>query len=202
MAYPPRVEVVGAYYHANTTAVDDTPIFRDELDRAHFLQLLEKVLLRAAWALLEYTVMSTHYHLVLRLREQTLSSGFQLLNGSYARWFNKRYGRRGAAWSCRYDSRLLESEQHLRESLRYVARNAPRAGICERPEEWQWCSYGATIDGGASDPLIDEDELLTLFGAPVSGARQRFREFVEETDRRNRRSQRILGDVSDAALVA
>lgn len=201
MAKPPRIEVIGGYYHANTTAVDDTKIFRDEVDRLAFLQLLEKVVQRAAWSLLEYTVMSTHYHVVLRLRERTLCSGFQLLNGSYARWFNKRHGRRGTAWSGRYDSRLLETDEHLRESLRYVARNAPRAGICETPEDWPWCSYGATIDGNPPDPLVDEDELLPLFGAPVPGARQRFQEFVEEPDLRRRRSQTLLGVGSDTVGV-
>jgi REP element-mobilizing transposase RayT len=201
MAYKPRIELAGGYYHASCKAVDDIVIFRDELDRYSFLQLLEKELQRTAWSLLEYTVMSTHYHFVLRLREPTLSSGFQHLNGSYARWFNKRYGRRGAAWSARYDSRLLESDGHLREALRYDARNAVRAGICDRPEDWPWCSYGATIDGDPSDPLVDEDELLPLFGAPVPGARQRFREFVEESDPRRRRSLRLLGDVSDTVGV-
>jgi len=201
MSKPPRIEVVGGYYHANTKAVDDTQIFRDEVDRLAFLQLLEKVLQRTGWALLEYTVMSTHYHLVVRLREETLSRGFQLLNGSYARWFNKRYGRRGTAWSCRFDSRLLETDGHLREALRYVARNAPRAGLCERPEDWPWCSYGATIDGDPPDQLVDEGELLPLFGAPLPGARERFRQFVEEPDPRKRRSLRLVGDVSETVRV-
>jgi putative transposase len=201
MARAPRIEVVGGYYHVSCKAVDEIDVFRDDGDRYWFLQLLEQVLQRTAWSLLEYTVMSTHYHVVLRLRETTLSSGFQLLNGSYARWFNKRYGRRGAVWSCRYDARLLGSDDHLREALRYDARNAVRAGICKRPEEWPWCSYGATIAGDPPDPLIDEDELLPLFGAPVPGARRRFRYFVDEPDPRKRRCQRLLGDVSDAVGV-
>lgn len=192
MAFPPRIEIVGAYYHVNCTAVDEIEIFRDEVDRYMFLRLLEKVARRSGWAILEYTILSTHYHLLIRLREQTLSSGFQLQNGAYARWFNKRYGRRGVAWSSRYHSVLIEDDGHLREVLRYIARNAPRAGICERPEDWPWCSYGATVDGDPPDSLIDEDELLPLFGAPVPGARRRFHEFVEEPDPRKRRSQRFL----------
>jgi REP element-mobilizing transposase RayT len=197
MSYPPRIEVAGAYYHVSCKAVDEIAAFRDDFDRYWFLQLFAKVAQRCGWSILEYTVMSTHYHVLVRLREPALSSGFQFLNGSYARWFNKRYARRGAVWSSRFDSRLLDSEEHLREALRYDARNAVRAGICERPEDWQWCSYGATIDGDPPDPLIDEEELLTLFGAPVPGARQRFREFVDEPDRRRRRSQTLLGAVSE-----
>lgn len=201
MGSPPRINVAGQYYHVSCKAVDGVAVFRDDGDRMAFLTKLEKVVRAAAWSLLEYTLMTTHYHLVLRLREPTLSQGMQALNAWYAKYFNKRYGRKGAAWSCRYDARLIDSDEHLRESLRYDARNAVRAGICARPEDWAWCSYGATIDGDPPDPLIDEDELLPLFGAPAPGARRRFREFVEEPDLRKRRSQRLLGDVSDAVRV-
>ncbi len=143
--------------------------------------------------------MSTHYHLILRLRKSTLSSGFQHLHSAYARSYNKRWGRRGALWQRRFHDRLIESDAHLLETIRYVALNAPRANMCDEPEDHVWSSYGAAIGASSPDPLVDEGELLGLFGPGPKKARQRLQAFVDETDRRKRRSQRYLRDVSEAA---
>ena len=186
---PPRVEIVGHTYHVNGQAVDGAKLFRDDVDRLAFLDLLADQARRSDWCLLTYTLMTTHYHVVLRLRELTLSSGFQRLNSLYARRFNIRHRRRGALWQRRFFDTITESDAHLFETIRYVALNAPRAGMCAVPEDWPWSSYAASIGLGPPDPLIDEAELLKLFGTRPDEARRTLRAMVEEADPRVRRSQ-------------
>jgi REP element-mobilizing transposase RayT len=190
--YPPRIEVVGSYYHVNSKSVDGAKLFKSEEDRLAFLRLLDTEVRRSGWQCLAYCLMSTHYHLLLRLRKCTLSSGMQHLNGCYARAFNRTHGRRGALFQRRYFDRLIETNSHLLEATRYIARNAPRAGLSPAPEDYFWCSYGATVVGDAPDPLIDEDELLGLFGMGREEARRNLRAFVDEPDPRKRRSQTPL----------
>jgi hypothetical protein len=132
--------------------------------------------------------MSTHYHLLLRLQSPTLSSGFQHLNAAYARRFNRKYGRRGALWQRRFHHVLIESDSHLLEVNRYIALNAKRAAMCDRPEDHLWCGYRAAIGDCPPDPIVDESELLGLFGTTRERARERLRAFVEEPDPRRRRS--------------
>jgi putative transposase len=192
MAYPLRIELPGHAYHVNTKAVAGCKIFRDEDDCATFLRLLREELARSAWTCLAYSLMGTHYHLLLRLSECTLSSGFQHLNARYAREFNRKYGRRGTVWQRRFHDVLIESDAHLLEVTRYIALNAPNATMCDRPEEHAWCGYGSAIGDFAPDPLVDENELLGLFGTSPETARSRLREFVQERDPRKRRSQRYL----------
>lgn len=186
---PPRVQIVGASYHLNGKAVDGTKLFRDDTDRLLFLRLLRYQARRSDWCVLAYTLMSTHYHLVLELRQATLSSGFHRLNSIYARAYNQAHGRRGALWQRRYFDVLLEGESHLYEAIRYVALNAPRAGMCATPEDWPWSSYGAAIGVHPTDPIVDERALLGLFGTRPNEARKTLRSIVEEADPRVRRSQ-------------
>jgi hypothetical protein len=134
-------------------------------------------------------LLTTHYHLLLQLRKLTLSSGFQRFNSIYARAYNRRHGRRGALWQRRFFDSIVTTEGHLYEAVRYIALNAPRANACARPEDWPWCSYGAAIGHVRPDPLVDEDELLGLFGTKRNQAAQRLREYVEEADPRNRFGQ-------------
>ncbi len=186
---PPRIEIIGMTYHVNGKAVDGAKLFRDEQDRLAFLNLLKDQARKSNWCVLAYSLMTTHYHLILRLRELTLSSGFQRFNSVYARSFNRRHGRRGALWQRRSHDSIVESDDHLYESIRYVALNAPRANVCTFAEDWQWSSYGAAIGLHAPDPLVEEDELLRLFGPSPTDARRTLKAMVEELDPRVRRGQ-------------
>jgi REP element-mobilizing transposase RayT len=193
-----RIEVAGAYYHVNANALDGMQLFRDEGDRIMFLELLASERLRSSWTILAYTLMTTHYHLLMKLNELTLSSGFQHLHSAYARIYNRRHGRRGVVWQKRFHDELIDSDSHLLEVVRYVALNAPRAQMCDAPEAWSWCSYGASIGRYAADPLVDDDELLGLFGGSTREARRRLQRFVGERDPRERRRQTRVRRRSDA----
>ena len=95
----------GTYHHINSCGVFGATVFRDDDDRATFLRLLEEELERSKWSCLSYTVLTTHYHVLIKLTEPSLSSGFQRLNGRFARAINSRYGRRGALWQRRFSRR-------------------------------------------------------------------------------------------------
>jgi putative transposase len=195
---PPRFEIVGAIYHVNGKAVHGIKLFADESDRALFIRLLVTQARKSGWCVLAYSLMTSHFHVLLRLDKPELSSGFQRLNSVYARLYNKRHGRRGALWQRRYFDSVIESESHLYEAIRYIALNAPRAHACEAAEEWPWCGYGASIGTAPPDPLVDEAELLRLFGSSRKEARERLRWFVEEADPRARFGQTRVRLVSDA----
>jgi REP element-mobilizing transposase RayT len=194
MPYPLRIDVAGETYHVNSKSAFEGVAFRDDHDRSIFLVLLAQEIKRAKWTCLSYTLMGTHFHALIRLNEPTLSSGFQRLIGRYARSFNARHRRRGVLWQRRFYDKLIESDAHLLETTRYIARNATKARLVERPEDWPWCSYGATIGVFPPDPLIDEKAILGLFSNDLATAREEYRRFVEESDPRVRRSQIRLRD--------
>jgi putative transposase len=186
---PPRIEIAGATYHVNGKAVHGVKLFADESDRFLFLRLLAEQAVKSEWCVLAYSLMTTHYHLLLRIEKPTLSSGFQRFNSLYARVYNRRHNRRGALWQRRFFDSVVATDAHFFESIRYVALNAPRAGACDRPEDWPWCNYGSAIGRTPPDQLANDRELLRLFGTRRDVAMRRLREYVEEADPRRRRGQ-------------
>jgi REP element-mobilizing transposase RayT len=184
---PPRIEAAGCTYHVNGKAVHGTSLFRDDEDRSDFLKRLGMEARASAWTILEYSLMTTHFHVLVRINKPTLSSGFRRLNGTYARSYNVRHERRGALWQRRFYDSMIESDSHLFEVIRYIARNAARANLVSDPEDWPWCSYGSAIGVAATDPLVDEAEVLRLFGTSPELAREALRAFVDEPDPRRRR---------------
>jgi REP-associated tyrosine transposase len=140
MARAPRIQVAGGTYHVNARGVDRAPIFRDELDYRRFLRIFRHVLRVKQWTCRVYCLMTNHYHLIVTTAQANLAAGMRLLNGTHARRFNERYGRFGHVFQGRYDARLIEDEDYLREACAYVLANPVRAGLCERPEDWRWSS--------------------------------------------------------------
>ena len=62
------------------------------------------------------------------------------LQSSIARWFNHTFGRRGRFWADRFKSTLFEDPKEAMECLLYIELNAVRAGLVERPEDYEGCS--------------------------------------------------------------
>jgi REP element-mobilizing transposase RayT len=198
MANRLRLEEAGLTYHINANAVDRVPLFRDDIDRMRFFELFAEEVEASEWTILDYTFMTTHYHVLLTLKRCTLSSGFHRLQSRYARAYNRRHARRGVVWQKRFHDELVESDRHFFEAVRYIALNAPRAGLAETAEAWPWCSYGAAIGAYPADPLVDERALLERFSHDVASARRKLRAYVEEKDPRERWRLTRVRRASDA----
>lgn len=64
------------------------------------------------------------------------------VQSAFARWYNKRYERKGRLWADRYKSTVLLDNQAVLDCMHYIELNAMRAGIApnDRPEDFPWCS--------------------------------------------------------------
>lgn len=74
----------------------------------------------------------------------------------------------------------MTNEGHLLEATRYIALNPVRAGLCRRAEDWEWSSYGATINCRTPDGFVDYEGLLRCFGSRPASAIRALRAFVDE----------------------
>lgn len=184
MARKLRIDEAGLSYHVWINGVAGVTIFPDADHKNTLLSLLREEVLTSDWCCLEYAVMSTHYHVFVRLRKPTLSSGFQRLNIRYARYFNDRHRRRGHVFGARFYSRIAESTFAQLETIRYIALNPVKANICPRPEDYPWSGYGATIGKHVDDNIVDVRAIIAMFGS-----RAAYRRYVEEPDERVRWGQ-------------
>jgi REP element-mobilizing transposase RayT len=155
-------------------------IFVDDLDRHAFLDRLETVTARTCWTVLDYCLMTNHAHLLVECRVERLSKAMHLLSGWYAQRFNKRNEIYGHHFQGRFSSEPAQRDGHLLEIVRYVALNPVRAGLCTRPQEWQWSGYGALIGRRRAAPFLNVKEALALFGKSRNIAIERLRDFVED----------------------
>jgi putative transposase len=180
MPRPPRIEVPGGIYHVTTNGTHADRVFRDDADRGRWLRLLDAVAADYDWECRAYCLLSTHYHLLLRIEEPTLARGMQYLNARHAESFNRRHERDGHVFGARYHSEPVETPGHALEVCRYIALNPVRAGLCASPEDWPWSSFAATVGLARAPALLKPDWVLGLFATDPAEARRRFRAFVQD----------------------
>jgi len=131
-------------FHVTSRGVRREPLFNDRLDFVRLLELLDRAVERCNWLCLAYCLMTNHFHLVVGLSEGNLSAGMQLIKHRYALRFNERYELTGHVFETRFAAQPIEREAHFLETLRYVALNPVRAGLCDDPADWEWSSFRAT----------------------------------------------------------
>ena len=180
MARPLRIEYAGAVYHVTSRGNARQKIYFDDMDRELFLAKLSEAKERYGFVVHAYCLMGNHYHLLVETPKPNLSLGMQRINGEYTQAFNRRHRRVGHLFQGRFKAIVVEKGSHLLELCRYVVLNPVRAKMAERPQDWPWSSYRATVGMGACPSFLTAGWILSQFGTDETEARRRYRRFVSE----------------------
>jgi len=173
MGRPVRVDVAGHAYHVLNRSVGRRTLFRRRADFAAFEQVLAETVDRFAGrvALLAYCLMPNHWHLVVFTREDGVLSPFmKWLTLTHTQRYRVAHGNvgEGPVYQGRFKSFLIDHETHLLSVCRYVERNAARATLVERAEQWRWSSLWRSRH---PDEPAEEDPPLQLSDWPIPGGR-------------------------------
>lgn len=156
MGRPLRVAPGDFVYHVLNRANGRVSLFETERDYAAFERVLVLACERIAMRLLAYCVMPNHWHLVLWPRQDGDLSRFMgwLTLTHTQRWHAQhRTVGHGHLYQGRFKSFLVEHSDALFTVCRYVERNALRAGLVERVEQWRWGSAWKRVGGASAVPL-------------------------------------------------
>ncbi len=178
MARPPRIQFPGAFYHIIVRGNQRQDIFIDDHDRAEYLKRLKHYKKEHGFILYAYVLMPNHVHLLIETINAPVSKIMQLINFTYTRYFNKKYGKVGHLFQGRYKSFLCDRDEYLLALVKYIHLNPLRAKMVERPHDYKWSSHHDYISG--SSGIVNTDKVLCLFSERISEARKRYIDFMNE----------------------
>lgn len=131
-------------YHVINRGNARATVFRTPSDYSAFAQLLGQAGERVPMRVLAYCLMPNHFHLVLwPWQDGDLSRWMHWLLTAHVRREHRRHGSSGHIWQGRFKAFPIQGDAHLLTVLRYVERNALRAGLVARAEDWRWSSLDA-----------------------------------------------------------
>src|SRR4051794_28179659 len=142
----------GLVYHALNRGNARLAVFDDDGDYDAFLRVLGQAVAGCDMRLLAYCLMPNHFHLLLRPHgDGDLSRFMRWLTLTHTqRWHaHRRSAGAGHLDQGRFKSFPIETDDHSLTACRYVERNALRAGLVDRAEDWRW---GSLSPGAAAPP--------------------------------------------------
>jgi putative transposase len=138
-----RLSTAGFVFHVMNRSAKRARLFQSDQDYEAFERILSTALERGEVALFAYCIMPNHWHFLLSpFDDGGLSRFMHWLTTTHARrWqlYRKTEGQ-GAVYQGRFKAVPVSSDDHFLRVCRYVERNALRAALVERAEDWRWSS--------------------------------------------------------------
>ena len=152
-------------------------IFHDDEDCLTFINVIKKKKIRSKFDLYAYCLMGNHVHLLLREKDESVSSIMQRICSSFVYWYNLKYDRNGHLFQERFKSEPVENERYLFTVLRYIHQNPIKAGIVRRIEDYKWNSYHEYF---RKNSFIDTCYILNLFSEDLTESLNKYKEFMSQ----------------------
>lgn len=138
-----RTDIGNVVYHVLNRANGRMAIFKKPRDYQAFQEILEQAKQKYPMRILAFCLMPNHWHLVLHPNEDGQLAPFM-------RWVTLTHTQRwhahyksvgyGHLYQGRYKSFPVQEDEHFLQLVRYVERNAKRAALVKKAQDWQWSS--------------------------------------------------------------
>src|SRR5690242_20793929 len=149
-----RSVVPGEPHHITQRGNSRQIVFHDEEDRIRYLSILGDEFDRNEIKCLAIALMPNHIHQVLiPPSAENLAMALGETHCTYARAFNRKYGKSGHLWQNRFYSCAMDPA-HTYQAIRYVELNPVRAGLAVRPGDYTWSSAKIHLGLAVSLPGI------------------------------------------------
>ena len=136
-----RAMVGGYCYHVLNRANRRAQVFHERADYEQFLALIARSQARLSVPILAACLMPNHVHLVRPAEDgQRFARWMHWAFTTHVRWYHAKYATTGRIWQGRFKALVVQQDHHLLTVMRYVERNALRARLVERAEDWEWGS--------------------------------------------------------------
>jgi putative transposase len=136
-----RTIVAETCYHVINRGNQRARVFHEDADYSQFCALITRAQARVKLPIISACLMPNHFHLVVRPCDAAdLGRWMHWVFTTHVRWHHAKYSTTGRVWQGRFKAFAAQSDHHLLTVMRYVERNALRAKLVERAEDWEWTS--------------------------------------------------------------
>jgi REP element-mobilizing transposase RayT len=146
-------------YHVMLRGINRQEIFEEKEDYLFFLNLIKKAKEKCSFELLAYCLMDNHVHLLMKEADNSISEIIRIIAGRYGSWYNKKYDRVGHVFQSRFRSECVITPGSMLRVARYIHRNPLKAGICRKPEDYEYSSYNEYLHS----PKIISKEMIIQY---------------------------------------
>jgi REP element-mobilizing transposase RayT len=172
------------YYHFYNRGNNRQAVFFERENYLYFLKGIKNYA-REHVEILVYCLMPTHYHILVRVKQQTqqtstqqtseflknsevsnpVSTAMMRLSVSYTKAINKRFSRVGALFQGQFQGKPIEHYNHLLNLCVYIHANPVKDGLVAMPEDWEFSNYLEWMNL-REGTLVNREFMQDNFGMP------------------------------------
>ncbi|MCZ6598220.1 MAG: transposase [Planctomycetota bacterium] len=134
MARNPRQDEPGSWHHVMNRGIARRSLFESRADVRFFVACLAHAVRRGQIEVHAWSVLTTHFHLLVRSPIGELSCAMRRVQLAYVRRFNRGRRRDGPLVRGRFRSKPVTSLTYREVLVRYIDQNPVVAGLAARPE--------------------------------------------------------------------
>jgi len=200
----------GCILHVMNHGVWNVDIFGEPKDKQMFLYLMAEMERQFDCKILGWCLMSNHYHILLLVGKDAVSKFMGRLQEEFAKYYNRRHGRKGHVFFDRFKSVVAKDEHYFLCVSRYIHLNPVRAGIVRNPLDYRYSSYKNYVHHEAVvcedisawgrsfvEPLVDTSKVLYYFSDIGRTPEERYREFVESALKDKDLEKQVQKDIGE-----
>ena len=131
-----REDYAGAWHHVTNRGLARRTVFETRADVAILLDSLASLRRDGLLEVHAYSVLTTHFHLLVRSPLGRISEAMHRLQNRYSRAFNRGRRRDGPLFRGRFCNRILESTSYWENVLLYIDRNPIQAALVARSVDY------------------------------------------------------------------
>jgi putative transposase len=147
-----------SYFHVMNRSVRKLVLFTEPGDYRAFLSILNEAITQHPVRLIAYSVMPSHWQLVLGQTDTTtLSRCLHWVTSTHTSRLNRHRESVGDSplYQGRFTSINLPAVGDLVRVSRSVERDALQAGLVRRAQDWPWCSLSERLQPSPCVPLVN-----------------------------------------------
>ena len=141
MARSRRIIFPGCIQHVMNRGIRKSDIFKDPDDYQVFMALMGEMRKRFGIKILAWCLMTNHFHILIASDTARIAEAMKYLEGTYAAYFNHKYGYKGHLFEDRYTAVTAPTTGYLLEVSRYIHLNPGKAGLVNNPLHYLYSSY-------------------------------------------------------------
>jgi putative transposase len=163
MANRREILIPDGYYHIYNRAIADDQLFTEEIEFSLFLNKYFRYsgLIFSTYG---YCLLPNHFHFLVQVhaecelnhhigifKDDKVRSNYMAQHlgnffNWYATYFNKKHCRKGSLFIHSFHRKPILDQKYLNDLVCYIHANPINAGLCQKPDEWNFSSFREFVD--------------------------------------------------------
>jgi putative transposase len=143
MARARRPYLPGAFFHLTARTQDKVHRFTNDNTKDIIAGYIADAVDACDVDLIAYAIMDNHLHLIIRQQRDPLARLMQPILRRCALLVQRSFDVDGHVFGRKFRHRVCRTGEELRYCIGYVHRNPLKAGSCDDPAHYRWCSHAA-----------------------------------------------------------